>query len=74
VSGFRIWHGQSRSQWIHASLLQWQSSPQPRPWARPAILGAFAIAATLPDDEVQWLFREISCELPSLNVPTAENY
>jgi len=32
-----------------------------------------AIVATLADDELQWLFSVMSCELPSLNVPTAAN-
>lgn len=48
-------------------------APTPRHWARPAILGAFAMVATLADDELQWLFREMSCEVPSLKVPCAEN-
>ena len=37
------------------------------------MLGALAIVATLADDELQWLFSVMSCELPSLNVPTAAN-
>jgi len=32
-----------------------------------------AIVATLARDELQWLFSVMSCELPSLNVPTAAN-
>ena len=47
--------------------------PTPAHWARPATLGAFAIVATLADDELQWLLSEMSCVLLSLNVPTAEN-
>jgi len=41
--------------------------------ARPAKLGAFAIVATLEDDELQWLFRVMSCVLLSLKVPVAVN-
>ena len=41
--------------------------------ARPATLGAFAIVATLEDDELQWLFRVMSCVLESLKVPVAVN-
>jgi hypothetical protein len=40
---------------------------------RPAKLGAFAIVATLEDDELQWLFRVMSCVLLSLKVPVAVN-
>lgn len=40
-------------------------------FAEPATLGAFAIVATGPDDELQWLVRVMSCVLASLNVPVA---
>ena len=47
----------------------------PAPWqfACPATLGAFAMVATGPDEELQWLFSEISCVLLSLKVPMAAN-
>ena len=48
-------------------------APAPEHWARPATLGAFATVATLEDDELQWLFSVMSCELPSLKVPAASN-
>jgi len=41
--------------------------------ATPARLGAFAIVATLADDELQWAFRVMSCVLASLKVPVAVN-
>jgi hypothetical protein len=50
-----------------------ESAPVPKHWAKPATLGALAIVAMLADDELQWLFRVMSCELPSLNVPIAAN-
>jgi len=42
-------------------------------FARPATLGALAMVATGADDELQWLFRVMSCVLLSLNVPVATN-
>jgi hypothetical protein len=42
-------------------------------FATPATLGALAIVATLAEDELQWLFRLMSCVLPSLKVPVATN-
>lgn len=41
--------------------------------ARPAAFCPLAIVATLAADELQWLFSVMSCELPSLKVPIAEN-
>ena len=41
--------------------------------AWPAAFGPFAIVATLAAEELQCVFRVMSCELPSLNVPTAAN-
>jgi hypothetical protein len=45
----------------------------PAPWqfACPATLGALAMVATGPDEELQWLFSVISCVLLSLKVPIA---
>jgi hypothetical protein len=48
-------------------------TPAPVQFATPATLGAFAIVATVAADELQWLFKVISCELPSLKVPVATN-
>lgn len=48
-------------------------APAPKHWAKAATLGAFAMVATLDDDELQWLFSVMSCELASLNVPVATN-
>jgi hypothetical protein len=42
-------------------------------FARPATLGAFAMVATLAEEELQWLFSVTSCVLASLNVPVATN-
>ena len=42
-------------------------------FAKPATLGALAMVATGAEDELQWLFRVMSCVLPSLNVPVATN-
>ena len=47
--------------------------PAAMQFACPATLGAFAIVATGAEDELQWLFRVMSCVLPSLNVPVATN-
>jgi hypothetical protein len=47
--------------------------PTPSQFAAPATLGAFAMVATVAADELQWLFRVISCVLESLNVPVATN-
>jgi hypothetical protein len=41
--------------------------------ASPPTLGALAMVATLADDELQWVFNVMSCELPSLKVPVAVN-
>jgi hypothetical protein len=41
--------------------------------ATPATLGAFAIVATVAADELQWLFKVMSCVLLSLKVPVAAN-
>lgn len=41
--------------------------------AKPPTLGAFAIVATLADDELQWVFRVMSCVLLSLKLPVAVN-
>ena len=40
-------------------------------FARPATLGALAMVATGAEDELQWLFKVMSCVLASLNVPVA---
>ena len=47
------------------------ADPAPAHCARPPILGALAIVATEADEELQWLFRLMSCVLASLNVPVA---
>ena len=47
--------------------------PAAEQFATPATLGAFAIVATVAADELQWLFRLMSCVLPSLKVPVAAN-
>ena len=47
--------------------------PAAKHCASPAAAGPLAIVETLADDELQWLFSVTSCELPSLNVPTAAN-
>jgi hypothetical protein len=73
VSGFCLLHRQCRRASRSTGVCSNCIAPTPRHWARPAILGAFAIVATLADDELQWRLREMSCELPSLNVPSAEN-
>jgi hypothetical protein len=45
--------------------------PAAMQFARPATLGALATVATGAEDELQWLFRVMSCVLASLNVPVA---
>lgn len=47
--------------------------PAAKQSACPAALGPFAIVATLAADELQCVFRVMSCELPSLKVPVAVN-
>jgi len=47
--------------------------PAAEQFATPATLGAFAIVATVAADELQWLFKVMSCVLPSLKVPVAAN-
>ena len=47
--------------------------PAAMQFAKPATLGAFAMVATLEDEELQCAFSVTSCELPSLNVPVATN-
>ena len=47
--------------------------PAPLQLATPATLGAFAMVATGPDEELQWLFSVTSCVLLSLKVPIAAN-
>src|SRR5947207_15224985 len=49
------------------------ADPAPAHCARPPILGALAIVATGADEELQWLFRVMSCVVASLNVPVAVN-
>jgi len=49
------------------------ADPAPAHCARPPILGALAIVATEADEELQWLFRVMSCVVASLNVPVAVN-
>lgn len=41
--------------------------------AKPATLGAFAIVATLADDELQWVVNVMSWVVPSLKEPVAMN-
>ena len=45
--------------------------PAAMQFATPATLGALATVATGAEDELQWLFRVMSCVLASLNVPVA---
>jgi hypothetical protein len=47
--------------------------PTPLVVANPAKVGAFAIVATLAEDELQWVVMVISCVVPSLNDPVAVN-
>lgn len=47
--------------------------PEPLAVANPATLGAFAIVATLADDELQWVVNVMSCVVPSLKLPVAAN-
>ena len=47
--------------------------PTPHVVANPATLGAFAIVATLAEDELQWVVLVTSCDVPSLNEPVAVN-
>lgn len=47
--------------------------PIPLVVANPAKVGAFAIVATLAEDELQWVVMVISCVVPSLNDPVAVN-
>jgi hypothetical protein len=47
--------------------------PEPLAVAKPATLGAFAIVATLADDELQWVVNVMSCVVPSLKEPVAMN-
>jgi len=47
--------------------------PAPAQCARPPTLGALAIVAIEADEELQWLFRVMSCVVASLNVPVAVN-
>jgi hypothetical protein len=47
--------------------------PAAMQFATPATLGALAMVATLAEDELQWVFRVMSCVLPSLKVPVATN-
>jgi hypothetical protein len=47
--------------------------PEPLAVANPATLGAFAIVATLADDELQWVVIVMSCVVPSLKLPVAVN-
>ena len=53
-----------------APIVVWPAALQV---ARPPTLGAFAIVATLAEDELQWLFSVRSCVLLSLKVPVAAN-
>src|SRR5207249_8608810 len=47
--------------------------PIPLAVANPAMLGAFAIVATLEEDELQCVVSVTSCTVLSLNVPVATN-
>jgi len=47
--------------------------PTPRVVATPATLGAFAIVATLAEDELQCVVSVMFCLVPSLNDPVAVN-
>jgi hypothetical protein len=47
--------------------------PAAMQFAKAATLGALATVATDADDELQWVFRVMSCVLPSLKVPVATN-
>ena len=47
--------------------------PAPCAVAKPAMLGALAMVATLPEDELQCTERVMSCVVPSLNEPVAAN-
>ena len=47
--------------------------PIPLAVANPAMLGAFAMVATLEEDELQCVVSVTSCTVLSLNVPVATN-
>jgi len=47
--------------------------PEPLAVANPATLGAFAIVATLAEEELQCVVNVISCVVPSLKEPVAVN-